>query len=234
MPIPLTKKPKRGSKYAKKIDPVRFHVAYEGIDAEKEYFEELSKAIGKRFRNLIQFIPVDKSSTDSAPQKVVSDLVAHLDHNSINLNAKSHIDRGFVVIDTDHHFTGAHNRGTQESLRLCRQKGVQIIITNPCFELWLMCHYEDIGSKDGDFKEKLFLNHKHENNRNKTFSKVEYSKMKSEAQSEGLIKRLPIALENERKINNNCTTKDQLPPSQLYSGVGEIIKQMIDVGFIVE
>ncbi|ENM3807589.1 RloB domain-containing protein [Vibrio cholerae] len=233
MPLPINRKAARGSKYAKKIDPITFHVAYEGIEAEKEYFEALSRSISRRFRKLILFIPVPKSSTDSAPSKVVEDLVKHLDENSINLKNANFNHKGVIVIDTDHHFSDTHNKSTQEALKICRQKGIQVVITNPCFELWLMCHFSDISERSNEFCESLLRNNKHPDSKTKTFSKVEYSKMKGNTSITEIITLLPDALKNEQSLNLKCANQTLIPPTQLYSGVGQIIHQMIEAGFIL-
>jgi len=238
MPPPLKKESARGvvkgSQYArKKIDPITIHVAYEGEKAEKHYFEALEKSISKRFRNLVILFPVPKNAQGSAPDKVVSDLVEHLNSESINLKKTTrHI--GFIVIDTDHHFTGKHNKSTQEALRLCKQKGILVAITNPCFELWKMCHLTDISAKDAEFKEKLLQNKKHPESTTQTFSKVEYSKLKAELSSKELIKFIPKALEHEKKVNDELEDKTSLsPPKGLYSGVSQIIDKMKEAGFIL-
>lgn len=231
MPLPSKRSAVRGSKYSKKIDPISFHVAYEGIDAEKEYFNALAESISKRFRQLIVFIPVPKSSTDSAPSKVVDDLVQHLDNNIINLNAPNSNHRGIIVIDTDHHFNNTHNKNTQEAMKLCRQKGIQVSITNPCFEVWLMCHFKNISEESDAFKEKLLVNDKHESSRIKSFAKVEYSRMKGEKKQNEIIKLIPSAIANEKLLNGD--DDEVIPPIKIYSGVGKIIHQLIDSGFIL-
>ncbi|MDO6684505.1 MULTISPECIES: RloB family protein [unclassified Agarivorans] len=242
MPPPLKKESARGigsgSQYARKvkaqkIDPIIIHVAYEGEKAEKDYFEALASSISKRFRNLVILFPVPKSAQGSAPDKVVGDLVEHLDSKSINLK-KTTSHAGFIVIDTDHHFTGTHNRGTQDALKLCKQKGIEIAITNPCFELWQMCHLADISGKDAEFKEKLFQNRKHPTSTTQTFSKVEYSKLREGLSSEELIKLIPTALEYEKKVNDELEDETNLsPPKGLYSGISKIIDKMVEAGFIL-
>jgi hypothetical protein len=242
MPPPLKKESDRGvgsgSQYARKanaqkIDPITIHVAYEGEKAEKDYFEALENYISKRFRNLVILCPVPKNAQGSAPDKVVGDLVEYLDLKRINLNKRSS-HAGFIVIDTDHHFTGTHNKGTQEALQLCKQKGIEIAITNPCFELWQMCHLVDISGKDAEFKEKLLQNRKHPTSTTQTFSKVEYSKLRGGRSSEELIKLIPTALEYEKKVNDELEDKINLsPPKGLYSGVSKIIDKMVGAGFIL-
>lgn len=234
MPPPI-KKSARGSQYSRKVekvDPITIHVAYEGEKGEKDYFEELERSISRRFRSLLILFPVPKNAQGSAPEKVVGDLVDHLDAKKINLK-KTTSHAGFIVIDTDHHFTGRHNRATQQALRLCKQKGIGIAITNPCFELWKMCHLTDISAKNGAFKDSLLKNKKHPNS-SQTFSKFEYSKLRGNLSNEELIKLIPTALANEKKVNDELEDQTNLsPPIGLYSGVSKIIDKMVESGFIL-
>lgn len=242
MPPPLKKESARGvgngSRYARKvkdqkIDPITIHVAYEGEKTEKEYFEALASSISKRFRHLVILFPVPKNAEGSSPDKVVGDLVEHLESKSINIK-KTTSHAGFIVIDTDHHFTGTHNKRTQEALQLCKQKGIEIAITNPCFELWQMCHLADISGKDIEFKERLLQNRKHPTSTSQTFSKVEYSKLRGELSSEKLIELIPTALEYEKKVNNELEDQTNLlPPKGLYSSVSKIIDKMVESGFML-
>jgi hypothetical protein len=43
----------------------------------------------------------------------------------------------WVVVDVDDHAT------LSEALQLAESHAVSVVVTNPCFELWLLWHYED-------------------------------------------------------------------------------------------
>ncbi|EMF8869102.1 hypothetical protein V4T69_003262 [Vibrio vulnificus] len=60
----------RGSTYAQKIDPITLHIAYEGKQDEKEYFDAFSISLKKRYRKMVKLVPVPKSSTRSTPEVV--------------------------------------------------------------------------------------------------------------------------------------------------------------------
>lgn len=216
----------RGSRYKNKIDPVVFHIAYEGAVAEKEYFEALSKLVPKRFRNNVKLIPVPKSSTNSAPSKVLADLTKHLKDNSINLK-RSTSNVAFIVIDTDHHFTGTHSRSTYDVVNYCKNNNISVVITKPCFEVWLMCHYIDICTMTTNFQQDLLDNIKVSGNNR--FAKVEFGKLKGRDTHKDLMSKLSIAITNESKISS-LSTHTSLPPTSLYSNVGDIIKNLNDTG----
>ncbi|TXY07853.1 RloB family protein [Vibrio mimicus] len=217
----------RGSKYSKKIDPKAFYVAYEGNDDEKEYFEAFQNSIKRRFAKNIKFIAVEKSTTDAEPEHVLKDLEDKLISDGIKYKRNSNIVT-YIVIDTDHHFRDTHNRETSNVLQKCRQKGIKVALTNPCFELWLMCHLKDISNSSSKFKSKLLENAKV--SRHKTFAKIEWGKIKGSRITNDLISVVGNALLHEAKLNEQCLNINSMPPNGLYSNVGDIFKEIQECG----
>jgi len=58
-------------------------------------------------------------------------------------NSFERLDEVWAVFDRDEHpdFDQAVNR--------CRENGVQVARSNPCFEVWLILHFEDFQCSDG-------------------------------------------------------------------------------------
>jgi hypothetical protein len=50
-------------------------------------------------------------------------------------------DELWMLLDTDHFASGKHLRSFKTALRNARQKGVNIALSKPCFELWLLLHH---------------------------------------------------------------------------------------------
>ncbi|MCG9703678.1 RloB family protein [Photobacterium damselae] len=217
----------RGSKYKKKIEPIYVHIAYEGKEDEKVYFEALEEKIGKRFAHLVTLIPVPKSSTQSSPEKVTNDLVAHLAKNKINLNKVSN-HYGFIVIDKDHFFNDTHSKKTWDAIVLCKQKGIEIICSNPCFEVWLLCHYIDVSSESEEFRARALENGKV--SANKTFLKKEFSNARGTDIIDVTLEHTANAYNNEEKLKRLSSDAEALPPISLHSNVGKIIKLLDDNG----
>ncbi|TQP13295.1 RloB domain-containing protein [Vibrio cholerae] len=218
----------RGSDYSKKIDPIIMHVAYEGKEDEKEYFECLSSILLKRYRKMVQLVPVRKSSTKSTPQQVKDDLVTHLSNSKINLKkTTSHL--GFIVIDKDHFFSGTHSRSTWKVITECKQRGISVLCSNPCFEIWLLCHYLDLTTKDQLYIETALANKKVGRN-SKTFLKSEFSKLRNGSNIFSVLENIQTAYENENKLKGLSQEPDKLPPDDLMSNVGKIVKVLLDNG----
>ncbi|HCM0971117.1 RloB family protein [Vibrio parahaemolyticus] len=228
--MPLNRPAPRGSRYSqKKIDPKIFYVAYEGAEEEKEYFSLFASRIQKRFAQNVKFVAVDKSSTDAEPVHVLADLEARINDDGIKNNSDD-IEL-YIVIDTDHHFKGTHTRETVNVLQQCRQKGIKVALTNPCFEVWLMCHFEDLTQKPEEFKAALLENKKI--TRHNTFAKVAWSEIRDSRQMPEVLKHIEQALNNENKLNSQCENPQNTPPDNLYSGVGQIFREIKDCGISI-
>ncbi|HHF3022479.1 RloB family protein [Vibrio diabolicus] len=218
----------RGSKYAKKIDPITMHIAYEGKEDEKEYFEAFSSKLSKRFRNTVRLIAVPKTTSASAPETVKNDLVAHLKKNRINLTrTKSHM--GFIVIDKDHFFSKQHQRSTWATIADCNKRGITVLCSNPCFEIWLLCHYLDVASQSEKFKNDALRNKK-ANKNSKSYLKAQVAKFRKGEDVDAMLDRIEYAYNNEAKLKNISKDPHKLPPDDLVSNVGVIVKYLLDNG----
>jgi len=218
---------KSGSRYSKKIDPVSIFVAYEGIKDEKEYFEALKFSVPKQFEKLISLIPVEKSSTASAPSKVLEDLDNYIKANKVNLNDSN---KGFIVIDRDKWDDTTHKRGLQDTIQKCKQKGIVLLCSAPSFDLWLLCHYKDVSSESTEYKAKAKANLK--SGSKKTFLKSELSKYKNEGM-DILIKKTINAINNSVKLNDYDEVVNVVP-DKLFTNVfvilNELLKNNVPIG----
>ncbi|MEO9946486.1 RloB family protein [Paraglaciecola sp.] len=212
---------KSGSRYANKIDPVTIYIAYEGAVDEKKYFEALKLSIPKRFDKLVSLIPVEKSTTNSAPTKVLEDLDNFLDSNQIKLNKNN---KGFIVIDKDRWDEGTHKKGLKDTITKCKQKGVTLLCSTPSFDLWLLCHFVDISVEPNEFKDKAKSNLR-KTKSSKTFLKSELSKL-SKIDMKALISKTSIAINNAEKLNHPISSNGNLIPDQLFTNVFFIHKEL--------
>ena len=72
----------------------------------------------------------------SSAQHVLNRLIAHKERIDSDEN-----DESWLLLDTDHYLTGSHRQGFQSAINEARQRGVNIAISKPCFELWLLLHH---------------------------------------------------------------------------------------------
>jgi hypothetical protein len=56
-------------------------------------------------------------------------------------------DEFWLVCDCDHWIEDGHIKNLAQVIQLCRQKGIQVALSNPCFELWLLLHFAEFPSE---------------------------------------------------------------------------------------
>jgi hypothetical protein len=72
----------------------------------------------------------------SAPEHVLNRINEYMEEFQIGEG-----DTFWVVCDCDHWADPNHIQNLTRVLRQCRQKGVNVAISNPCFDLWLLLHF---------------------------------------------------------------------------------------------
>jgi RloB-like protein len=115
-----------------------FVVATDDTYAPKQYFEQLALPRVKVF-----ILPTPEGSGHSSPSHVVE----RLRSGFAIVRGKGEVQTGdefWVLLDTDHHIRDSNLSGTLDALRLARQAGFEIALSNPCFELWLLLHHADV------------------------------------------------------------------------------------------
>jgi hypothetical protein len=126
------------SLFARKARPIKrdvttfrddrlFIVACDDTFAPKQYFEFF-----KITRVQIHVVPT-QDGTSSAGR--VLERLMDFDHEED--------DELWMLLDTDHFASGNHLRSFKTALKNARQKGVNVALSKPCFELWLLLHCVD-------------------------------------------------------------------------------------------
>jgi hypothetical protein len=120
---------KRGGTFR---DSRRFLIFTEGAKREVRYFE----AVGVDERRIsVLVFGADPLTNDSSPEQTLARAITQ-----INKSPLMEDDRVWLVIDKD--------RWSEKQLmlvqRACSDKGWNLAITNPCFELWLYLHYTEL------------------------------------------------------------------------------------------
>lgn len=61
-------------------------------------------------------------------------------------------DERWMLLDTDHCITGAHVKGFQAAIRDAESHGIQVALSRPCFEFWLLLHHLGLPP-DAEYRE---------------------------------------------------------------------------------
>lgn len=129
-----------------------------------------------------------------------------------------------LIVDRDKEsfLSTPENNQYKYVLDKCREMGFRFCVTNPCFEFWLLLHFDEVFGLD---KEKLLDNPKVTAKRR--YAENELRKIypgydKSSYQAEILVKDVDKAIENEKKF---CEDIEELEYS-VGSNIGKLIEHM--------
>lgn len=133
----------------------KYFIACEGKKTEYKYFSGITK-----FRNelginpLIEIVPIEhEKNTSSNPYYLYEDAKKTLGEYDNYFPDKG--DCFCIIVDRDKHsFT---EEQYDALLQKEEEKEVQLYVSNPCFEFWLLLHFSDCKQYNGD---ELLENHK--------------------------------------------------------------------------
>lgn len=129
------------------IDPKLIVIATEGEYSERQYFEELRLRFG---RSSIHVEILNTTDNKSSPQHVLR----RLDEFRKKYQIKRKRDELWMAIDYDRWGQAK----LSEIAQLCEQKGFNLAVSNPCFELWLLLHLRKLNSYSMKEQENFLLN----------------------------------------------------------------------------
>ena len=124
--------------------------------------------------------------------------------------------------DKDSFVSTPENNQYKYVLDNCRELGFQFCVTNPCFEFWLLLHFDEVFTLD---KEKLLENPKVTVKRRYAedeLRKIYLGYNKSSYHAEILVKEIDKAIENEKEF---CEDIEELECS-VGSNIGRLITLM--------
>lgn len=149
---------------------------------------------------------------------LTNDLPKILSNRAITYD--SDIDKICFVVDRDRgDFT---ERQYWDVVRKCKENGFGLYISNPCFEFWLLLHFDEVMNLDN---EKLLANAKVTNARR--YAEYELRQLlprysKSKYNTAELLSRIDTAIRNETMF---CEDEDRIE-NEVGSRVGILIKEM--------
>jgi RloB-like protein len=111
-------------------------IASEDRYAARQYFDFFEST-------RIQFKVLEADGGRSAPAQVLARLDEYFKDYAIGDG-----DEFWLVCDCDHWVAPNHIQNLTTVLRECRQKGIRVALSNPCFDLWLLLHFSDVPDED--------------------------------------------------------------------------------------
>lgn len=111
-------------------------IASEDRYAVRQYFDFFEST-------RIQFRVLETQDGKSAPEHVLKRVDEYIKEFEIGEG-----DAFWIVCDCDHWIEPNHIPNLTRVLQECRQKNIQVALSNPCFDLWLLLHFADFPSED--------------------------------------------------------------------------------------
>ena len=116
---------------SKKKIPRRIYIFTEGSVTEPKYFREFIQYFKI---SQAQVKVTDRESTASSPESVIKEMDYYKKSNPF----KTKNDIYCMVIDTDR-----WGKNLKVAVDDARQRGYLVALSNPCFEIWLLMHFQD-------------------------------------------------------------------------------------------
>ncbi|MEU9712565.1 RloB family protein [Streptomyces sp. NPDC047967] len=125
----------------------RFLIYCEGERTENQYFKGLSADL----RTLP--VAIRLGGEHGEPQSLVRAAIEHRKRAPRSPeDRRTAYDEVWCVIDVE---APRPHDGLDSALELARQHGIEVALTNPCFELWIMLHFHDVtGYRTSDQAQK--------------------------------------------------------------------------------
>lgn len=167
-------------------------IATEGSVTEVDYFNQLQEqAVLSPLRFQIKVISPVENKT--APNQIIKSLTNFKREYQIKAD-----DELWMVIDRDRWRVNM----LSDIQTQCRQKGIGLCISNPCFELWLILHYKDLTKESDESKADLRKNKKQGH---KTYIKRYISDLMGNENLTDFTRLFPLittAIENAQLLRN--------------------------------
>ena len=134
-------------------------IAAEGRKTENIYFEAMKASLCS---TNVHVVVLPREDNNSSPENVLEQIKLFMAEYSIKED-----DQLWVVIDRDRWETKMLSSGARECMK---NDNLYFCVSNPCFELWLLLHLEDMASYDEQTMNALTANKKN-SKRGKTWLK---------------------------------------------------------------
>ena len=107
-------------------------IASEDTHAVQQYFDFFHST-------RIQFKVLATEDGNSSPQ----DVLARLLEFKKEFDLQDDGDQLWLVTDSDHWIEAGHIANLTRVIKQCRQNNIQVAMSCPCFDLWLLLHFEE-------------------------------------------------------------------------------------------
>ncbi len=198
-------------------------IAFEGNKTEPQYFEAYKQK--RRYDSGLLYVHLlkrDKDDTKSAPQHVLNKLKQEI-VEEYNLGKGDEL---WMVIDTDSWDIGKLLAEVNKVNNSLKYK-INIAVSNPCFELWLLLHIKDIEEYSQETRNKILKNPR-QGKRNyieRLIIGINQSYSKNKLRTNDFIPHIDQAIEQARYLDKDSPDYPEGIGSHVYKLIESIEKK---------
>src|SRR6185312_3580398 len=111
-------------------------IASEDRYAVRQYFEFFPRT------SRVQFVVLETQDGKSSPKHLLERIDSYMREYEIGPG-----DQFWLMSDCDHWIEPDHIRNLNIVLTECRNKRINVALSHPCFEIWLLLHFKDHPSR---------------------------------------------------------------------------------------
>ena len=199
-------------------------IAAEGYRCEPRYFEGLKRTLRATWINLDVLKRSRREAGNSSPRAVVDQLISALPE----YDATPDGDLFFAVVDRD--AGSSTESGLDREFERCRAHGIALLVSNPCFELWLLLHVEDVAALPDSERQRIALN---AGSGNQTELKVRLRRLlggynPAHLAFEKFAPHLTEAVERAKNLDPDPTRWPRTLGTQVYRIIEPLLEGMVD------
>ncbi len=187
---------------------LRFLLSFEDAKSAPSYFHSLIKCERISPRSVINRC----AALGTDPKSVVDAAVDAEKQLGSEEFCRAEGDQVWIVIDVDEH------PGLSNTLERCRQKKYNVALSNPCFEYWLLLHFEESAPGVNNCSEMISRHLKHHIKKYTKggfdFSEVVKSARKASARAG-----------QQHRAKNSESPQNCCPSTTIYKLIDELLKQ---------
>jgi hypothetical protein len=176
-----------------------FVIVCEGADTEIKYFENFQKIEQQR----VKIVPVAPPDNLSAPKWVLDQAVKKAEEIGLNED-----DQLWIVTDTDR-WKFEHLRTIQDTCE--RTKNWNFVVSNPCFEVWLHAHVQDLENLSTTNRNEL---------------KRQFGLLKNQGLFNNPLQNIKLAIERAKRLDNSPHFMPEPMRTKVYLLVEALIKRI--------
>lgn len=189
-----------------KIPKPKIVIYSEGEKTERDYFEEMRRA----FRSVVLDIEIIEGA--GVPLTIAKEAAraAQLARRRDRRQSYASRDEFWAVFDRDEH------PNVQEAISRCNDANVGVAFSDPCFELWLILHFQDFDRPDG----------RHDVQRHLETLCGDYDRAKRKTTDCGKLMELVVEAEQRAKRQLHRRKDEGVPPNRPFTTVYELTRRI--------